>query len=205
MKLRFTVATMVVVLGAWWAWTAQSPPNKKSVPTPQRHAPAHARNRNRSASDLASQAVVIESGEANSRAIDWLVAAAKTKEQLPTSDIKSLLTFISSPKPGDLTDGEWEERVNVILNLLRRQTEPVAAVYDRRTFSGEKEGNEGAMKKPADGHRPPLQTETAVPGLTEVLLEMAEKNRGEIRHCVCLNSGDAPSVRRCCCRCSTTL
>lgn len=94
-----------------------------NYPPSPRATPAESHQGHVDSPDEAILAFVRESGEANSRSIDWLIAAAKTKEQLPTSDIQSLLAFISSPKPGDLTDGEWEERVNVILNLLRRQTE----------------------------------------------------------------------------------
>ena len=39
---------------------------------------------------------------------------------------------ISAPKPGELTEGEWEERVNGVLNLLRRQTEDFETEDRRR-------------------------------------------------------------------------
>jgi hypothetical protein len=56
---------------------------------------------------------------------------SREPDPVTESDIQTLLAFISAPKPGNLTDGEWEERVNVILDLLRRQTEDVET-EDRR-------------------------------------------------------------------------
>ncbi|MBN8457665.1 MAG: HEAT repeat domain-containing protein [Verrucomicrobia bacterium] len=118
-----------------------------------------------------------------------LVARADTNEQLTPADIQSLLAFISAPKPGELTDGEWEERVNVVLNLLRRQTEDVETEDRRREGAGTKtqdfktqdarEDRAGSLASSLadDGHRPPLQ---GVPGLTEVLLEMAERNGSKV-------------------------
>jgi hypothetical protein len=45
------------------------------------------------------------------------LAVAVRHRLLAPSDMQTLLAFISSPKPGNLTDGEREERFNVILNL----------------------------------------------------------------------------------------
>lgn len=64
-----------------------------------------------------------QGGEAHSLAVSSLVDLTRSRTDLSPTDIQTLLAFISAPKPGDLTDGEWEERVNGILNLLRRQTE----------------------------------------------------------------------------------
>jgi len=115
------------------------------------------------------------SGEDHSLAMSDLVARAKATAQLSPADIQSLLAFISAPKPGDLTDGEWEERVNGILNLLRRQTED---------FETEDRRQDGAFSVAAslaiDGHRPTLQAESSVPGLAGGLLEMAEKNPSKV-------------------------
>jgi hypothetical protein len=99
------------------------------------------------------------SGEDHSMATSSLADLVKQHQTLIPSDIKSLLAFIAAPKPGDLTDGEWEERVNVILNLLRQQAGGGVSSGQFQVSSG------------ADG---------AVPGLTEYLLETAEKNPSKV-------------------------
>lgn len=93
-----------------------------------------------------------EGGLAHEAAMEKLVALGQ-KSWRPTADqSRQLLAFINGPKPAHLEDGEWEERVNFILNLLRRQAEPST------------DGDQG----------------TPVPGLTDSLLQMAEANPNEI-------------------------
>ncbi len=97
-------------------------------------------------------------GESHSQAVSSLVDLAKRQQMLGVSDVQSLLGFISGPKPSDLTDGEWEERINVILNLLRQQAE---------------ESVKGASsKKQADGRD--------IPSLTDYLRTTAEKHPSRI-------------------------
>ena len=126
-----------------------------------------------------------KSADSHSLAISDLVARANANEQLAPIDIQSLLAFISSPKPGELTDGEWEERVNGVLNLLRRQE---VSSFQFQVLSGEGAGSlagSGAGSQGAAGpdfakatpDKPPRPT---VPGLTEVLVEMAEKNGSKV-------------------------
>ena len=130
------------------------------------------------------------SGDTHRLSMGSMIDLAKGEIAFTPADIQDLLTFISSPKPGELTDGEWEERVNGVLNLLRRQTEDFET-EDRRQegasrqtqdFKIQDARGEGAgslaSSQAIDGHRPPLQG--AVPGLTEVLLEMAEKNGSKV-------------------------
>jgi hypothetical protein len=93
-----------------------------------------------------------EGGLTHEAAMEKLVALGQ-KDWRPTADqSRHLLAFINGPKPAHLEDGEWEERVNFILNLLRRQAEPSS------------DGDQG----------------TPVPGLTEALLQMAETSPNEI-------------------------
>ena len=63
-------------------------------------------------------------------ALDHIVGLAKRQQQLSDSDAQALLSFISAPKPEGLTDGEWEERVNVVLNALRVQENDVPGLVD---------------------------------------------------------------------------
>ncbi|MCP5532887.1 MAG: HEAT repeat domain-containing protein [Akkermansiaceae bacterium] len=69
-------------------------------------------------------------GESHSVAVDVLVDMAKRREALAHGDMKVLLSFISAPKPEGLSDVEWEERVNVVLNALRGQESDVPGLTD---------------------------------------------------------------------------
>jgi hypothetical protein len=81
-------------------------------------------------------------GEEHSKGVSELVELAKRRYPLTVEDAQALLAFIAAPKPADLTDGDWQERINVILNLLRQQA--------------------------------------SVPGLTDYLFAMAEKNPSKV-------------------------
>jgi hypothetical protein len=72
----------------------------------------------------------VESGESHSIALDLLVSLAKRQQQLAGSDAQTLLSFISAPMPEGLSEGEWEERVNVILNALRVQGKEVPGLTE---------------------------------------------------------------------------
>lgn len=79
---------------------------------------------------LPSIATSTQTGESHSMAHDLLVGLAKRQQQLSDSDAQALLSFISAPKPEGLSDGEWEERVNVILNALRVQENDVPGLVE---------------------------------------------------------------------------
>ncbi len=68
-------------------------------------------------------ALSAQTGDTHDLAVSSLVELAKRRRTINPEDAQILLAFISAPKPGDLADDEWEERVNVILNLLRQQSE----------------------------------------------------------------------------------
>lgn len=80
--------------------------------------------------DQVGRATSGESGEAHTVALGLLVDLAKRQQQFAPSDIKSFLSFISASKPESLTDGEWEERVNVVLNALRVQENEVPGLVE---------------------------------------------------------------------------
>jgi len=69
-------------------------------------------------------------GESHSQAVSQLVDFAKHHQTLAAADIQKLLAFIGGPKPEGLKDGEWAERVNVILNALRAQESCVPGLTD---------------------------------------------------------------------------
>ncbi len=86
-------------------------------------------------------------GESSSRkaeehelAVGELVQAAKEDAVLEPDQARDLLAFIAGPKPATLTDREWEERVNVTLNLLRAQPD-VLGLADTLLRMGEFDGN----------------------------------------------------------------
>ena len=88
-----------------------------------------------------------EGGKGQEAALGEMIERAKEGWHLKDGEIQRLLAFISGPKPESMREGEWEERVNVILNLLRRQAE----------------GSSGGSLRP-------------VPGLTDYLLSTADRN-----------------------------
>jgi hypothetical protein len=71
-----------------------------------------------------------EGGESHSMAVDDLVNLAKRRQTFAPDEMQALLSFISAPKPEALTDGEWEERVNVVLNALRVQGKEVPGLTE---------------------------------------------------------------------------
>ena len=70
------------------------------------------------------------SSESQSMALDVAVRLAKRQQQIASSEAEALLDFISSSKPVGFTNGEWEERVNVVLNVLRVQENYVPGLVD---------------------------------------------------------------------------
>jgi len=69
-------------------------------------------------------------GEVHSMAVSALVDMVKKHQPLAATDMQTLLAFIGGPKPAGLTDGDWEARVNVILNALRVQETYVPGLTD---------------------------------------------------------------------------
>lgn len=69
-------------------------------------------------------------GDSHSMAVDELVGLAKRHQPLADGDMRTLLSFISGAQPEELSDAEWEERVNVVLNALRLQENDVPGLTD---------------------------------------------------------------------------
>lgn len=120
-----TVPMAVAALGlaSWHLWRMPDPPgsqpNKQVAASDHRgvpEVPAIAID-----PEALATATAPRTGEGHSKAVSELVELAKTRQPLTPSDAQTLLAFIAAPKPDGLTGGEWEERVNVILNLLRQQ------------------------------------------------------------------------------------
>ena len=64
-------------------------------------------------------------GDAHSLAVSALVDLAKRQQRRTVAEHQTLLAFSSAPQPEGLSEGEWAERVNVILNALRTQPEVI--------------------------------------------------------------------------------
>ncbi len=60
-------------------------------------------------------------GEEHQLAMDQIMEWIRNGQVLTSEDRDMLLAYLVQPKPETLESGEWEERVNEILNLLRAQ------------------------------------------------------------------------------------
>lgn len=60
--------------------------------------------------------------EDQSWALDVADRIARERIALSSSDVQKLMSFIAGEKPASLDDGEWQHRVNSILNALRAQS-----------------------------------------------------------------------------------
>ncbi len=58
--------------------------------------------------------------------MEWI----RNQQILTKEDCDALLAYISQPKPEALKEGEWQERVNEILNFLRGQSGGVVGLAD---------------------------------------------------------------------------
>ena len=113
-------------------------------------------------------------GEPHSFAISDLVSRTKANERLSPTDIQALVAFISSPKPGDSTDGEWEERVNGVLNLLRRQTQDFK-MQDAREEGATSLASSGPASQGAAGPPRPTRSDRIDWGRVDGVLKEASR------------------------------
>lgn len=77
------------------------------------------------------QGLTSESGEAHSLALDVIMGWIRDQRELTSEDREKLLAYLAQPQLPGLEDGEWEERVNEILNFLRGQTGEVPGLADQ--------------------------------------------------------------------------
>lgn len=71
-----------------------------------------------------------EGGEDHRLTQDRIMGWIRDGRSLTAEDRGSLLSFLSQGQPEGMTSGEWEERVNEILNLLRSQPGGVSGLAD---------------------------------------------------------------------------
>ena len=63
--------------------------------------------------------------EDHSWALDVADRIARERIALSASDVQKLMSFIAGEKPASLDDGEWQHRVNSVLNALRAQSSDI--------------------------------------------------------------------------------
>ena len=80
--------------------------------------------------DELSQSLSDVSGETHVRALEVIMDWIKNQQVLTEEDRDALLDYLSKSKPETLVSGEWAERVNELLNLLRCQPEGVPGLAD---------------------------------------------------------------------------
>jgi hypothetical protein len=66
-----------------------------------------------------------ESGEAHTVVLDEIMGWIRNQQVLTPEDRDTLLAYVSQSIPQTLVSGEWQERVNEILNFLRSQPDKV--------------------------------------------------------------------------------
>lgn len=86
-------------------------------------------------------ALSAEGGEGHRLTQDQIMGWMREGRLLAPEDAEALLAFIRQPKPPGLKPGEWEERVNEILNFLRTQTGGVAGLAEAMLEMAAEEAN----------------------------------------------------------------
>ena len=76
------------------------------------------------------QTLALGTGEEHAQAFAQLIDWIKQQQVLTPEDRDALLAYLTQSQPPALTSGEWEERVNEILNLLRAQPGGVPGLAD---------------------------------------------------------------------------
>lgn len=87
------------------------------------------------------QTLALGTSEEHSLAFAQLIDWVKQQQVLTPEDRDALLAYLSQPQPHALKSGEWEERVNEILNLLRAQPGGVPGLADLMLHMAERDAN----------------------------------------------------------------
>lgn len=87
------------------------------------------------------QTLALGTGEEHSQAFAQLIDWIKQQQVLTPEDREALLAYLTQPQPPALTAGEWEERVNEILNLLRAQPGGATGLSDLMLHMAERDPN----------------------------------------------------------------
>lgn len=87
------------------------------------------------------QTLALGTGEEHAQAFAQLMDWIKSQHVLTPEDGDALLAYLAQPQPPTLKSGEWEERVNEILNLLRAQPGGVPGLADLMLHMAERDAN----------------------------------------------------------------
>jgi len=87
------------------------------------------------------QTLALGTGEEHAQAFAQLIEWIKQQQVLTPEDREALLSYLTQPQPPALTSGDWEERVNEILNLLRAQPGGVPGLADLMLHMAERDPN----------------------------------------------------------------
>jgi hypothetical protein len=87
------------------------------------------------------QTLALGTGEEHAEAFVQLMEWIKNQQVLTPEDRDALLTYLTQPQPPTLSSGEWEERVNEILNLLRTQQGGVPGLSELMLHMAEQDPN----------------------------------------------------------------
>ena len=91
--------------------------------------------------DLREQTLASGTGEEHAQAFAQLLDWIKNQQVLTPEDRDALLAYLTQPQPPTLSSGEWEERVNEILNLLRTQQGGVPGLAELMLQMAEQDPN----------------------------------------------------------------
>ncbi len=140
MKYRILVVIILVILSMGFiylntrnksSWTHFS--DAPSIPVRSEHViryPVIPLLKDELPKDELSQSLSQASGETHVLALEVIMNWIKNQHILTEVDRDTLLDYLAQSKPETLGVGEWEERVNELLNLLRCQPEGVPGLAD---------------------------------------------------------------------------
>lgn len=80
--------------------------------------------------DSLATSISTKTGEAHSIALDQIMEWIRNGQTLADGEREILFSYVSGARPVSLEEGEWQERVNEILNLLRAQPSGISELSD---------------------------------------------------------------------------
>jgi hypothetical protein len=80
--------------------------------------------------DNLQRGLELASGELHIESMETIMSWLRQQQVLSADDRKMLLEYLQQGQPMKITSGEWEERVNELLNLLRAQNDGTPGLAD---------------------------------------------------------------------------
>jgi hypothetical protein len=85
--------------------------------------------------------ISLGTGDEHLQALEVIMVWLREQQVLVPEDQALVLNYLQQEKPETLTTGEWEERVNEILNFMRAQPNGVPGLADLMIHMAEKDSN----------------------------------------------------------------